>query len=307
MSSVYLSVVRRLLALVLAASLAFFLLRLLPGDAISAQLATSRFSEAFIQERRTELGLEDPILTQYAGFLTRTFQGDFGTSLSTGQPVTDMIAQAFIPTLSLSLTAFVIASLIGFMIGTLSGITPTTPFGRAARLFSSIAISTPIYWTGTLAILVFSVGLRWFPSGGTGTLSHLLLPALILGFHASGAIAETLRANLRSTYRMDFVRTGHAKGLPPQRILTRHVLRVVLIPVVTVMALQAGFLLSGTVITELLFTRAGLGRLLLDSIMRRDYPVIQAIVLLSAFTITLLNFAADLLYLLLDPRLRDAA
>jgi ABC-type dipeptide/oligopeptide/nickel transport system permease component len=173
-----------------------------------------------------------------------------------------------------------------------------------AHGYSILAISVPLYWTGTLAIFVFSAGLKWLPSSGDGDLRYLILPVGVLAFHTSGAIARVVQTGISETLTADFVRTARAKGLPTNMILYRHVLRVSLLPVVTVMGLQAGFLLGGTIVTEILFLRVGLGRLLLDATLRRDYPVVQAVVLLSAIIYLVITTMMDGLYRWLDPRIR---
>jgi ABC-type dipeptide/oligopeptide/nickel transport system permease component len=172
----------------------------------------------------------------------------------------------------------------------------------AARVVTSLSLSTPIYWTGTIAIFVFSAQLDLLPSAGAGRLSQLILPVGVLGFHTSGAVARVTHANVRETLGADFVRAARAKGLPNHIVIWRHVLRASLLPVVTMIALQAGFLFSGTVITESLFVRPGIGRVLLDAIIRQDYPVVQGAAIFTALIYVLFNTLADGLYHLLDPR-----
>ncbi len=279
----------------LAVTLAFFALRVLPGDALTEQLQEGGASPATIAQRRAELGLADPLLIQYGRYLVGLLRGDLGVSLQDGQPVSEIIAQQLAPTVELALSALIISTIVGLALGTLAAL--DTPVSVVARLLLDLALSVPLYWTGTLAIYLFAVLLNWLPSSG-----NLILPAAVLGFHTAGAIGQVLRANVRETLALDFVRTARAKGMRESRVMLRHVLRAALLPAVTVIALQAGFLLGGVVITESLFVRPGIGRVLLNATLRQDYPVVQGIVVLSAGVYTLLNAAADLSYRLLDPR-----
>jgi peptide/nickel transport system permease protein len=287
----------------LAATTVFFALRVLPGDAIEARLAWNGASAEAIQQRRIEMGLNEPILLQYGRFLANMVRGNLGVSLIDGQPVTNLILQRFGPTLVLASTSLLVATLLGLVLGTLAVLQVGQGVSTAARFTINLAISTPIYWTGTLALYAFT-GLSDLLPAQTATVILLILPIFVLGFHTSGAIAKVAQANLRVTLSADFVRTARAKGLPESQIVLRHVLRVGLLPTLTVIALQGGFLLGGTVITESLFFRPGIGRLLLDRTLLQDYPVVQGIVILAALTYIMLNTTTELLYLLLDPRVR---
>lgn len=276
----------------LAATLAFFALRVLPGDAVQTQLQESGASVEVIAQRRAALGLDDPLSAQYRRFLAGLLRGDLGVSLLDGQPVTQIIAQQLLPTATLAICALAVAAAAGVTLGTLAALDRW----RFARLILDLSLSVPLYWTGTLAIYLFSVQLDWLPTNG------LVLPVAVLGFHTAGAVGQVVRADVRDTLSLDFVRTARAKGLSETRVIVHHVLRAGLLPVITVIALQAGFLLGGVVITESLFVRPGIGRVLLNATLRQDYPVVQGIVVLGALVYTLLNSAADLCYHLLDPR-----
>ncbi len=281
----------------LAATLAFFALRVLSGDAIQAELLSSGASAETIAERQAALGLTDPVVVQYGRFLSGLLRGDLGVSLLDGRPVTEIITQQLAPTVALALTALIMATFGGIMLGTVAAL--DLRVSGIARLVLDLSLSVPLYWTGTLAIYIFAVQLNWLPTSGA---NNLTLPALVLAFHTSGAVGQVVRAGVRDTLALDFVRTARAKGLREAPIIIRHVLRAALLPTVTVIALQAGFLLGGVVITESLFVRPGIGRLLLNATLRQDYPVVQGIVILGAFVYTLLNAGADLVYHLLDPR-----
>ncbi|MFO7320893.1 MAG: ABC transporter permease [Chloroflexota bacterium] len=288
----------------LTATAAFIALRLLPGDAIAAQLMDSGADAAAIQARRDALGLNDPWTVQYIRFLAGLLRGDLGESLNSGQSVSELIAFNLGPTITLAGAALAVAIGLGLGLGLAAALPGWRIVGGAARFAISLGLSTPIYWTGTLAIYVFTVQLALLPSGGAGRLSQLILPAAVLGFHTATGVARVVQHSVQSAAGADFVRVARAKGLPERHVWLRHVLRAGLLPVTTVIALQAGFLLSGVVITEALFVRPGLGRLLLDATLRQDYPVVQGVVMLTAVMYVAVNTVADLLNRLLDPRVR---
>lgn len=285
----------------LAATLAFFALRVLPGDAVQAQLLGSGASASAIAERRAALGLDDPALVQYGRWLAGIGQGSLGVSLLDGQPVAAMIGQRLAPTLALALSALLVAVVLGICLGGTAGL-ERGKGSRLAALLLDLALSMPMYWTGTLAIWLFAVQLGWLPFSQSSDVQGLILPAVVLGFHSAGAIGRVFSASVREAKDADFVRTARAKGLPEHAVLSRHIARASLLSAVTVIALQAGFLLSGIVITETLFVRPGIGRLLLDSVLRQDYPVVQGIVVWMAIVYTAVNAAADVIYALVDPR-----
>jgi peptide/nickel transport system permease protein len=292
-----------LLVIWVTATLTFFLLRALPGDALGAQLAQSGAGPEMIDTVRAQMGLDAPLVMQYAHFLAGLVRGDLGYSLLDGQPVNQMISQQLPPTALLALSAVFLASVLGIALGTLGAL--DSPASSAARVLITLSISTPIYWTGTLAIIVFAVMLGWLPSTGTGRLEHLILPVGVLSFHTMGGIARVVQANVATMRMAPFVQAARGRGLPEGYITRQHILRVGLLPVITVIALQAGFLLSGAVITESLFVRPGLGRLLLRSAMLQDYPVVQGIVIFSAVVYTALNMIAAVVQRLVDPRVGD--
>ncbi|TVR23348.1 MAG: ABC transporter permease [Anaerolineaceae bacterium] len=285
----------------LAATLAFMLLRVLPGDAISAQLALSGASRAEIEAIRDDMGLSAPLSRQYLSYIGGLLRGDMGYSLTSTLPVVEVIAPRLLPTLILALTSGVCAAVGGVLIG--AACLNTGGVGRIARAVVNLSLSLPIYWTGTLAIIVFSSWLGWLPSSGTHGADRLILPVLVLSIHVMAPVARVTYANLRQIHDATFVRVARAKGLPELLILRRHILRAALGPVIAVIALQTGFLLSGAVITESVFARSGVGQLLLVSTLDRDYPVVQGIVVLSAVFYMLVNVIADWSTRLLDPRI----
>lgn len=289
----------------LALTLAFVALRWLPGDALDATMVRAGWSGDAIAVRRAVLGLDDPIWQQYADYLTGIARGDWGESLISGQPVREIVAQNIAPTAVLAASALLVAVVLGLTLGIVAGTAPQRMVRRAAEMLAALALATPVYWTATLAIYLFTVALDILPGvGGTGP-RYVILPALVLGFHTAGSIAQVTTGSLRDTADADFVRTARAKGLPPLDVLD-HLLRVGLLPVIAVIALQLGFLIGGTVITETIFVRRGLGRVMLDAITDRDYPVVQGLVVLAALAISTVNALADVVYALVDPRVRDA-
>ncbi len=278
----------------LATTITFVLLRVLPGDAVSTRLAQSSISQQRLDQIRQELQLNAPLHQQYSRYMTGLIRGDMGYSLIQARPVATMISERLRPTLTLAISAVVLAAIVGVSLGITAGLDLIG--AGIARLLMSLALSTPIYWTGTLALIIVGVVLGLSTSG-------LLLPTLVLAFHTMGEIARITQANVQQTAKAMFIRTAHSKGLTPLRIRLHHILRVGLLPVITVIALQVGFLLSGTVIVEILFLRPGIGRLLLASVVEQDYPVVQGIVIFSALVYTVANGCANLLYQLADPRL----
>lgn len=287
----------------LAASAAFFALRSAPGDALDATMARAGASEDQIAAQRAALGLDQPLPVQYARYWLDVARGRWGVSLVNGQPVTEVIAQNVRPTLTLALAALGIALALGVSLGVIDGLERPAGLRWAAGGLAALALAAPVYWTATLAIYALTVAVALFPGVGAEGPRAVLLPALVLGFHTAGSIARVTAASVRDAARGDFVRTARAKGLPDRDVVD-HILRVGLLPVVSVAALQAGFLLGGTVITEMIFVRRGLGQVLLTAVTNRDYPVVQGLVVLSALVYTALNALADVLYQRLDPRTR---
>jgi peptide/nickel transport system permease protein len=286
----------------LAVTLAFFTLRLLPGDAIQAQLSQNGVSDVIIEQRRALYGLTDPPAVQYVRYLFNLIQGNLGYSLVDGQPVTEMILRQIPPTFSLAIGAIAVGIALGLTLGIIAAISSKHWIVTGAQFLMSLSLSMPIYWTGTLAIFLFSTQLGLLPSTGSGRISQLIMPVAVLGFQAAGSIGRLTETSVRSSANADFVVFARAKGVTERIILWRHILRVGLLPTITAILLQIGFLLSGTVITENLFVRPGLGRLLLDRVLQQDYPAVQGIVVLFAVIYASLNLFGDLIYPLLDPR-----
>jgi peptide/nickel transport system permease protein len=286
------------------ATLVFIILRLLPGDPAALMLSEAGASAEAIAELRAELGLDKPLIAQYGQYLLSLARGDLGTSLFAHRPVVTVIAEQLPSTIELALAAMLVATVVGAAMGIVAAVKSGTWIDSTATAFAAAGVSVPIIWSGLLLIWLFSLRLGWLPATGQGGLKHLILPALVLGFASAGAIARLVRASLLEVLDQDFIRTARAKGLRERVVLTRHALKGALIPVVTIIGLQFGFLLGGTVVTETVFSRPGIGRLLVNAILWKDLPVVQGVVLLAGLVYTLVNLTVDLAYAFLDPRIR---
>lgn len=299
------------LTLVLASLVIFFGVRQLPGDpalAMAGEEATPEQVEAV----REQLGLNESVITQYGKFIGNMFRGDFGTSTRTGTAVTDLIATTLPVTLWLSAYAIAVAVIVGILFGVIAERFRGRWPEWAANGFALIGLSVPNFWLGILAILYLAVTLGWFPASGYVDITedpvrgiyYLTLPALILGTGLAAVIMRQTRASMIETMNTDYVRTARAKGLGRGRVLMRYGLRNSLIVVVTIVGLQLGGLISGAVVTERIFALPGFGKLTLDAVFTRDYPVIQAVVLIITVSYILINLAVDILYSLVNPRIR---
>jgi len=286
------------------ATLVFVILRLLPGDPAALMLSEAGASAEAIAELRADLGLDKPLIVQYGQYLLNLARGDLGSSLFAHRPVTRVIAEQLPSTIGLALAAMLIATILGGGLGILAAVKAGTWIDSTATALSVTGVSVPIFWSGLLLIWLFSLHLGWLPATGQGGLDHLILPALVLGLASSGAIARLVRASLLEVLDQDFIRTARAKGLREGMVLTRHALKNAIIPVATIIGLQFGFLLGGTVVTETVFSRQGIGRLLVNSILWKDLPVVQGVVLLAGLVYTLVNVVVDVAYGFLDPRIR---
>ena len=290
-----------LLQFVLLITLVFCLLRVLPGDAIQAQILMGGGTQAAVDEQRAQVGLDRPIWQQYIAYTTRLLTGDLGHSLQDGQAVREKIAAHLPATLALASVAWGVAVVLGGCCGWAMA-SPHMPIRQTATFIATLSVSLPIHWSGTLLIYA---GVIWFsrlPSPDSP-----FIPGLLLGFHSAGAIAQVFAAHWKQTQALPHVLLAHAKGLPPLCVQGGHILRVMAPALIAVATVQAAFLLGGVVITETLFTRAGLGRLLLDGVLSQDYPLVQGIMVFIALMITILNILADALTYWAEPRLRIQA
>jgi ABC-type dipeptide/oligopeptide/nickel transport system permease component len=294
------------LVLWLAATLAFVAMQLTPGDPAETLLAASGASSEEIARRRAQLGLDDPLSVQYLRYLADLARGDLGTSWLQGRSVGRMILERLSGTVELALAAGLVGIVLGVGLGLLAALYRDTWVDTLAMAVAAVGFSTPVFWSGLLLILLFSLYLRWLPSSGWGDARHLVLPALTLGFSLSGSIARLVRAQVVEILRMPFILAAQARGVPLWRLLLIHILRPAAGPVVALIALQFGFLLGGAVVTESVFAREGLGRLTVQAILWRDLPVVRGIALVGALAYLLTSLLADLCHAWLDPRLRSS-
>jgi ABC-type dipeptide/oligopeptide/nickel transport system permease component len=299
--------VRRLLltipVLVGVATLVFSLVHFIPGDPAQVMLGESASPEDVAQLRQ-RLGLDRPILVQYGSFLSGLLRGDLGVSLRTDQPVTQQILERMPATAELAVASMAVAVLIALPLGIIAAVWRGTAVDFGAMTLSLIGISVPNFWLGPMLAIVFAVGLGWLPVGGRGTPAHLVLPAVTLGAALAAILARMTRASLLEELREPYVLAARAKGVSRTRAVLHHALRNSLIPIVTILGLQFGVVLTGAVITETIFAWPGIGRLLIQSISFRDYPLVQGCVLLIAVTYVGVNLLTDLTYGFLDPRIR---
>ena len=285
------------------ATLVFLLIHLIPGDPVEIMLGESALP-ADRDALREALGLDRPILEQYGSFLWGLCRGDLGVSLQQRRSVTALIREHYPATLELTLAAMLISLLIALPAGILSGIRQYSFWDHSTMFLALLGVSMPNFWLGPLLIWVFSIQLGWFPVSGKGGLAHLLLPALTLGASMAAIVARMTRSSVLEVLREDYVMTARAKGLSEARIILKHVLRNAMLPVLTVVGLQFGALLAGSIITETIFSWPGLGTLMVKAIQTRDYPVVQGCVLVIALSYVLVNLLTDLLYGVIDPRIR---
>ena len=299
--------VRRLLltipVLLGVATLVFSLIHLVPGDPVQAMLGDSATPQD-VADVRARLGLDKPLYVQYANFLRSVAKGNLGSSLRTNQPVTSAIAERMPATLELALAAMLVATGIALPLGVIAAVRAGTVTDYAATTLALIGISIPNFWLGPLMAIVFSIMLGWLPVSGRGTAAHLVLPAITLGAPLAAVLARMTRASVIEELRELYVLAARARGASRIRAVVRHAFRNSLIPIVTVLGLQFGAVLTGAVITETIFAWPGVGRLLIQSISFRDYPMVQGCILLIAVTYVLMNLATDVVYGFLDPRIR---
>ncbi len=285
------------------ATLVFSLVHLVPGDPVQVMLGESA-SPADVAAMRSRLGLDRPLPVQYAAFLTGVARGDLGTSLRTNQPVVSAILERMPATLELAAAAMFVALLIAMPLGVLAAVRAGTAVDHAATTVALLGISMPNFWLGPLLAIIFSVSLGWLPVSGRGTLAHLVLPAITLGAPLAAVLTRMTRASVIEELRELYVLAARARGVSRSRAVWAHAFRNSLIPIVTVFGLQCGAVLTGAVITETIFAWPGIGRLLVQSIGFRDYPLVQGCILLIAVTYVSVNLAVDVVYGVLDPRIR---
>ena len=300
------------LLLFIVSMIGFVILHLAPGGPLSQFAAGGEMAQQDLDRIAEQLGLNRPLPIQYAEWLWRMLAGDWGSSYRDGQPVLHVIASHIGATLELMLTSTLLAMLLGAWIGILGAIRRYSLFDSLATIGAMIALSIPTFWFGLVVIYVFSVGLGWLPAGnrytiGDGSLlnqvHHLIGPVMVLALVSTAVWSRYMRSSMLEVVNQDYVRTARAKGLPERSILIRHALRNALLPMITITGLHVPTLLSGALVTETIFTWPGMGRLFLDSISYRDYPVVMGILMFTAVLVLLGSLVADLLYGIADPRI----
>jgi ABC-type dipeptide/oligopeptide/nickel transport system permease component len=277
------------------------MLHLVPGDPVMLLLGDQASAED-IAELRSQLGLDRPLVEQYLVFVRRALQGDLGTSLRSGRPVLSEIQERFPATLQLTLAAIGLATTAGLLVGIATAVTRRRGVEFVLSVLPLIGLSLPTFWSGLLLISVFSLQLGWLPVVGDTSWRSLILPSIALALPTAAVVARMTRAQMLDALSQDYVRTANAKGLSQRAVVYKHALKAALIPVVTVLSLHFGALLGGAIIVESVFARPGLGRLAVNAILNRDFPVVQGVVLVSAVVYVFINLLAEFVYTLLDPR-----
>ena len=289
----------------------FSLLYLTPGDP-AAVIAGDAATTEDIQRIRANLGLDEPFVVRFGGWARDLLHGDLGTSIFTKLPVTRLIAQRVEPTLALTFCTLIVAVLVAVPLGVVAAAKAGTWIDRLVMAFSVLGFSIPVFVLAYVLILTFSIELDWLPVQGYQNLSegwwpwlsHLILPSLALGTVYMALIARITRATMLDVLSQDYIRTAHAKGLPPFVVLARHALKNAAVPIMTIVGIGIALLISGAIVTETVFAIPGIGRLTVDAILRRDYPIIQGVILIFSGAYVLINLAVDLSYMLFDPRIR---
>jgi len=301
-------VLRRILAVVpvlFGVTLAVFsMLFLVPGDPVKMMLAEFVTTPDQIAQMRAQLHLDEPILTQYGRFVGNAVRGDLGMSIRSRRPVTTEIGENLASTAQLAVAAMLVAIGLGIPLGLLAALFRGSWVDVASMGGALLGVSMPSFWLGLLLIFVFSLHLAWFPATGGGDLHHLVLPAVTLGMIAAAIIARLTRSSMLEVLGQDYVRTARAKGLGGFAVVVRHALKNALIPIITIFGLQFGNLLAGAVIVETVFSRPGLGRLIVGGILNKDFPLVQGVVLFVATVYVLINVLVDVAYAYADPRIR---
>lgn len=286
--------------------LVFSMLELVPGDPVRLMLSEFQSTPEQIARLRSQLHLDEPLPVQFGRFVLGAVHGDLGTSIRTRKPVLTEIQDNFPSTLQLAVTGLLVAAVMGVSLGIIAGANQRSWLELGSMLVALIGVSMPSFWLGLLLIFVVSLRMQLLPATGGGDLQHLILPAVTLGLGAAAILARLTRSSMLEVLRQEYVTTARAKGLADWAVIVRHALKNALIPVVTIFGLQFGQLLAGTFVVETVFGRPGLGRLVIDGILNKDLPMVQGVVLVVAVSYVLVNLVVDLIYAVLDPRIRYA-
>ncbi|MCH4889024.1 ABC transporter permease [Acidaminobacter sp. JC074] len=281
----------------------FFIISLTPGDPATMILGEGATEEA-VQELREEMGLNDPLIVQYFNYVKNLLRGDFGTSYSTGKSVWSDISSRFPNTFVLTISAIVLSVIISIPIGVISATRQYSIFDNVGMVLALVGISMPSFWTGLILIILFSLKLGWFPSGGMDSWLSLILPAFTLAVASMASITRTTRSSMLEVIRQDYISTAKAKGVSRKVVVRKHALKNALIPAITVIGLEFGVLLGGAVLTETVFSWPGIGRLMVTAIQSKDLPMVLGCVLVFALSFSIVNLIIDILYSFIDPRIK---
>jgi peptide/nickel transport system permease protein len=284
--------------------LSFAMLHLVPGDPVSIFAGDKPLTPDRAAELRHQYGLDRPLVVQYLDYASHAVRGDLGVALRSQRPVLDSILEVLPGTAQLTLAALGMAAMLGITLGILAAVAHGTWLDTAVMAVAMLGISTPVFYSSLLLILLFSFTLAWLPATGQGGLERLILPATALGLSSSAVLARLVRSSMLEVLRQEYVTTARAKGLAPPLVVLRHALKNALIPAVTMLGLQLGALLGGAVVTETIFSRPGIGRLAVDAILNRDFPLVQGTVLFAAAIYVMVNLVVDMSYAVIDPRIR---
>jgi ABC-type dipeptide/oligopeptide/nickel transport system permease component len=291
--------------LLLTWTVVFGAMQMVPGDPVLLMLGGTPTSDQVVAAERTKLGLDRSILAQYVGFLGHAAIGDFGTSFRTRQPVIRMIASQLPYTLQLAGGGLVVGILLGTLLGVAAGVWPNGWVDAGCMTLALLGVSLPAFWIGMLLIQVFATSLGWLPVLGTG-LDALILPSISLGLFLAGGLARLIRSSIIEVMAQDYIRTARAKGLPPVLVVAKHAFRNAVIPPLTLLGVQFALLIGGAVVTETVFARPGIGYLLVEAVLEKDFPLVQGIVIVTTAAFVLVNLAVDIAYGFIDPRIAHA-
>jgi peptide/nickel transport system permease protein len=285
---------------------AFLMLQLVPGDPVAAMLGQAGADPSAVAQLRSQLGLNQPLPVQYGRFLVRALHGDLGRSILSHRPVVDQILDLLPSTIELALCALAVAVTVGVGMGILAAVGHRTWIDSTAMVLAVAGVASPTFFVALLLIFIFAVQLGWLPATGAGSPAALILPAITLGLPSAALLARLVRSSMLEILRLDFIRAARAKGLRNRTVVVRHALKNALIPVVTTIGAQLGAMLGGTIIIETVFARPGIGQLVLQAVLNKDFPLVQGIVLFTAGIYVVINLAVDISYGFLDPRIRFA-
>lgn len=290
--------------IILVTLLVFLMLHLVPGDPAEIFVGEARSTPERIERIREDMGLNRPLHVQYLDYMWNALRGDFGNSLNNNRPVLDEILLRLPYTAELTASALIIATVLGVGLGVTAALFHNTIIDTIAMILALVGISMPVYWSSLLFIVLFSVNLQWFPPIGQGGLDRLVMPAFALGLLSAGSLARLVRSSVLEVISQDYILTARAKGLSPRVVISRHILRNALIPVITLLGLMIGSLLGGAVLTETIFARLGIGRMYVTAVLNKDFTLVQGTTLFIALAYVLINIVIDIIYVYIDPRIR---